>query len=160
MAKTRKRASDSAKTKAEPKKTRVKSAVVTKDAAAKTTVDKRAKSSLRERNRQAAENAGKPKRTRRAANAAQKPVGAITSALTKEHHVLPTGSGDNFWTRSRSVAPGYIRNSARELKNVSWPGRSETWKLVSAVFVFSAIMGGFIAILDYGLEKVMREIIL
>ena len=120
----------------------------------------KAKSSLRDRNKKAAAAKGKTKRSRKAADAAKKPASAVVTALSTEHHVLPKGSEKGFFTKSRSVAPNYVKDSLLELRNVSWPGRKETWKLVFAVFVFALAMGGFIAVLDYGLEKVMREVIL
>ncbi|MBP6962713.1 preprotein translocase subunit SecE, partial [Candidatus Saccharibacteria bacterium] len=40
------------------------------------------------------------------------------------------------------------------------PGRKETWKLVFAVYVFALSLGVFIAILDFGLEKLFKQVIL
>ena len=105
-------------------------------------------------------NQDKPKRVRKAATAAAKPVGSLGSALTQEYHVFEQKDGGNFFTRSRSFVPKYFINSWRELRQVTWPGRKETWKLVLAVFIFAVAMGTFIAVLDYGLERVMRDLII
>ena len=65
-----------------------------------------------------------------------------------------------FFSKSRSLAPRYVRDSWREIRKVTWPGFKTTWKLVFAVFVFAIVIGGFIAALDWGLEKLFREVIL
>jgi preprotein translocase SecE subunit len=104
--------------------------------------------------------AQKPKRVRKAAEVAKKPVSSIGSALTKEYHVIKPKSEDRFFTKSRKLTPGYFRSSWAELRQVTWPGRKETWRLVFAVFVFALALGTVIAVLDYGLEKLLREVIL
>ena len=42
----------------------------------------------------------------------------------------------------------YIADSWRELRQVRWPNRKATWKMVLAVFVYTAIFALFIALLD------------
>lgn len=125
----------------------------------KNTVAKK-KSSMRESAAKTRANAAKPKRVRKAASAASKPVGAVSKALRQEYHVIPRGDKESFWTKSRSFTPTYFKNAWNEVKQVSWPGRSETWRLVFAVFIFAIVMGLMIALLDYVLEKVLREVIL
>lgn len=121
--------------------------------------DQKKKSSMRESAAKSRESAAKPKRVRKAASAATRPVGKAGKALTTEYHIL--GKKDsNFFTRSRKLTPRYFREAWKELKNVTWPGRSETWRLVFAVFIFSIVLGLFIAVLDYGLERLLREVIL
>lgn len=102
----------------------------------------------------------KPKRVRKAADAAKKPVGKVGLALTKEYHLIPPKDDGNFFTKSRKLTPGFFRSAWAELRQVTWPGRKETWRLVFAVFVFALILGVVIAVLDYGLEKLLREVIL
>lgn len=121
---------------------------------------KKAKTSLRQRNINASEAKDKPKRIRKAASSAAKPVGAVGSALKTEYHLIKPKENAGFFTKSRSLTPKYIKNSLAELKNVTWPGRKETWKLVFAVFVFALSMGVFIAVLDFGLEKLFKQVIL
>ncbi|HJQ08126.1 MAG TPA: preprotein translocase subunit SecE [Candidatus Saccharimonadales bacterium] len=60
----------------------------------------------------------------------------------------------------RILVPAYFRNSWKELRQVTWPTRKETLQLTFAVIVFSIIFGGIIAIVDYGLDKVFREVLL
>lgn len=118
------------------------------------------KSSLRERNKKVAESKNKPKRIRKAAAQAKKPISGVGKVLTTEFHVLPRGSGENFFTKSRKPTPKYFSDSIAELRYVSWPGRRETWKLVFAVFVFALTLGSFIALLDFGLEQIFKKVIL
>jgi preprotein translocase SecE subunit len=121
---------------------------------------KKPKTSLRQRNLKAAEAKEKPRRIRKAASNAVKPVGKVRNALKTEYHVFPQAEDAGFFSKSRKATPSYFVNAVGELKQVSWPGRRETWKLVFAVFVFAISIGVFIAILDFGLEKLFREVIL
>jgi len=61
--------------------------------------------------------------------------------------------GRIFW-------PLYFRNSWKELRQVTWPTRRETWQLTLAVIIFSIIFGVLIAIVDYGLDKVFKQLII
>ena len=42
----------------------------------------------------------------------------------------------------------YIRNSWREIRQVRWPSRKATWKLVLAIFVYTGIFIAIIMLLD------------
>jgi preprotein translocase SecE subunit len=63
------------------------------------------------------------------------------------------------WT-GRILLPRYFRNSFREIRQVKWPSRRETWKLTFAVLIFATVFGFLIAITDLGLDKVIRRIVL
>jgi preprotein translocase SecE subunit len=56
--------------------------------------------------------------------------------------------------------PTYFRNSWKELRQVTWPGRREAWQLTGAVLLFSAIFGILITLVDYGLDKVFKQVLL
>ena len=56
--------------------------------------------------------------------------------------------------------PAYFRNSWKELKQVTWPTRRETWQLTLAVIIFSIIFGVIIAVVDYGLDKLFKQVII
>jgi preprotein translocase SecE subunit len=58
------------------------------------------------------------------------------------------------------VVPPYVRNSFRELKLVTWPDWKQSWRLTFAVLAFSAVFGAFIAGVDYGLDKLFKEVLL
>lgn len=61
---------------------------------------------------------------------------------------------------ARILLPRYIRNSWRELRMVTWPNRRTSWKLTYAVIVFSIIFGVIVAIVDFALDKLFKELII
>jgi preprotein translocase SecE subunit len=60
----------------------------------------------------------------------------------------------------RIIFPRYFRDSWRELKQVTWPGWKQSYHLTFAVIVFAAVFGAVIAAVDYGLDKLFRNILL
>lgn len=60
----------------------------------------------------------------------------------------------------RFLVPPYFRNSWRELKQVTWPSRKETWQLTFAVFAFAIVFGVLVGVVDYGLDKIFKRILL
>ncbi|HSX44242.1 MAG TPA: preprotein translocase subunit SecE [Candidatus Saccharimonadales bacterium] len=54
----------------------------------------------------------------------------------------------------------YFKNSWKELKQVTWPDRKQTTQLTIAVFAFAIVFGIFITLVDYGLDKVFKRILL
>ena len=56
--------------------------------------------------------------------------------------------------------PPYFRSAWRELRQVTWPDFRTTRDLTFAVLVFSIIFGVIVAVVDYGLDKLFRAIIL
>lgn len=49
------------------------------------------------------------------------------------------------------LAPTYFVNSWREVRQVTWPTRRETWRLTLAVFIFSIIFG----LAAYGVDSLL-----
>jgi preprotein translocase SecE subunit len=60
----------------------------------------------------------------------------------------------------RSPFRGYFVASWRELKQVSWPDRKTAWKLTFTVVMFSVIFAIFTSSLDYGFERLAKQIFL
>ncbi|HWB39157.1 MAG TPA: preprotein translocase subunit SecE [Candidatus Saccharimonadales bacterium] len=58
------------------------------------------------------------------------------------------------------LVPKYFRNSWQELKLVKWPSRRDSRRLTFAVIIFATVFGALIAIVDYGLDKLFRNILL
>jgi preprotein translocase SecE subunit len=54
----------------------------------------------------------------------------------------------------------YFKGAWKELKLVTWPGRRETRQLTLAVFAFAFVFGLLITVVDYGLDKIFKRIIL
>jgi preprotein translocase SecE subunit len=60
----------------------------------------------------------------------------------------------------RWIVPRYFVNSWRELRQVYWPNRRETWRLTLAVFVFAIIFGALVAGVDKGLDEIFKKLVL
>ncbi len=58
------------------------------------------------------------------------------------------------------IYPRYIRNSFNELKDVTWPKFGESLKLTYAVIIFAVIFGAAVALVDLGLGKIFKVILL
>jgi preprotein translocase SecE subunit len=58
------------------------------------------------------------------------------------------------------IAPRYLINSWREVRQVVWPSRRETWRLTLAVFVFAVIFGALVAGVDKGLDEIFKKVVL
>ncbi|MBP7857539.1 MAG: preprotein translocase subunit SecE [Candidatus Saccharimonadales bacterium] len=54
----------------------------------------------------------------------------------------------------------YIRASWKELRGVTWPSFRDSRRLTTAVIIFSVIFGLLIAVVDYGLDKLFKEVLL
>ena len=58
------------------------------------------------------------------------------------------------------LLPKYFRNSWKELRQVTWPKRREARQLTTAVIIFAALFGVMIAAVDYGLDKLFKQVLL
>jgi preprotein translocase SecE subunit len=56
--------------------------------------------------------------------------------------------------------PPYFRSSFGELKLVTWPDWRKSWRLTFAVLAFAAVFGVAIAGVDFGLDKLFKEVLL
>lgn len=116
--------------------------------------------------RQRAERKGsepeKKRRIHKVAGSAKKPFGAASRVAKKEYHPfkLPDNRLGRFLSKRARFVPKYFRNSWAEIKQVTWPNARETAKLTTAVLVFAVVLGGLVWVLDYGLNKLFREILL
>lgn len=107
---------------------------------------------------------GKPKKKRilKAKSSATTSAKKHFSKLGREFHPIkmPDNKAGRFLGKKRSIIPKYFKEAWKEVKLTTWPGRNETIRLSIAVFIFSIIFGLFVAILDFGLSKLFKEIIL
>lgn len=58
------------------------------------------------------------------------------------------------------LAPRYLINAWRELRQVVWPSRKETWRLTLAVFVFALVFGALVAGVDKALDEIFKKVVL
>lgn len=52
----------------------------------------------------------------------------------------------------------FVRDSWRELKQVTWPSWRESRRLTAAVILFSIVFGALIALVDFGLDKLFKQL--
>jgi len=60
----------------------------------------------------------------------------------------------------RILGFSFVRGSWRELKLVTWPTKREGRRLTTAVILFSVVFGALIAVVDYGLDKLFKQLLL
>lgn len=54
----------------------------------------------------------------------------------------------------------YFASAWNEVRQVTWPNRKETLNLTLAVFIFAISFGALIAVIDFGLDKLFKEVLL
>lgn len=121
--------------------------------------------------RERAQSGSKPakqRRVQRTAKAARKPLTATghgvkvafrpLAFLAKPFKTKPMRTVGRVL--SKVLLINYFRSSWQELRQVTWPNRKETLKLTIAVFIFAIVFSLAIALVDYGLDKIFRKILL
>lgn len=88
--------------------------------------------------------------------------GAISKGAKKTTRPVRNNRVWMFLRRTilRSPFRGYFISSWRELRQVKWPDRKTSVKLTLTVILFSAFFAVFTTSLDYGLEKLAKQIFL
>ncbi len=113
---------------------------------------------FREKALKATEASDKPKRSLKlkqtSGKVTQPVLGPIGRLLNKVFNRQP------FILISRILLPRYFRDSWRELRLVSWPSRRQSRDLTYAVLAFAVVFGCVVALVDYGLDKIFRGILL
>lgn len=120
---------------------------------------------FRERAIKASENPVKPSLVRRFFKLIGKVLGAIFGpifrAIGRFFNLKPMRPVKKILIFiGKIVWPKYFRESFRELKKVVWPNWKQSRDLTFAVIVFAFVFGIAIAIVDYGLDKLFRQILL
>lgn len=117
---------------------------------------------VRQRSDKSIKKAATVGRTRKAASSAAGSVSKVRSVLKKEYSPIKSDKSKAtvFLTKSRRGTPSYFVNSYRELKQVTWPTRRVALKLTFAVFMFSVVFASLIRAIDYGFERLFKDIIL
>lgn len=101
----------------------------------------------------------KPKRIRKVASKAAAPLKKVRlprNKATKPIYKI----GSIVKKILRRLVPSYFLNSWREVKQVTWPSRVETWRLTLAVFIFSIIFGLAVYGVDKVLDLIFKKVIL
>lgn len=109
-------------------------------------------------------NTSKGKKNRRlksGATTVSKPFKKVLRKGKSEYHIpLPDNKAGRILGKRVRIFPRYFRDSWAELRQVVWPDRKQTVKLTTAVIVFALVFGVAVAIVDYGLDKLFRILIL
>jgi preprotein translocase subunit SecE len=116
---------------------------------------------VREKAEKASNASPKPRRLHTTAHKITMPIRAAHRIGRKEYYLpLPKNRVGQFLNKRRSFVPKFFKESWEEVRQVTWPSRKETWKLTLAVFIFAITFGLVIAIVDYGLDKLFRSLLL
>jgi preprotein translocase SecE subunit len=116
---------------------------------------------FRERAVKASNNTDKPKRRTRALSGVSKiarPVARPVGQLAKLGPFKLVGKILRFI--GKIIIPAYFRNSWKELRQVTWPTKRVSLRLTFAVLIFAIVFGAIIAVVDFGLDKLFKEILL
>lgn len=103
----------------------------------------------------------KPRRLHKTAGQVTRPLKAARAVGRKEFYLpMPDNRLGRWLNKRRKFIPRFFGNAWKELKQVTWPGNRETMKLTLAVFIFALSFGVLIALTDYGLDKLFKEVII
>ncbi len=103
----------------------------------------------------------KTRHIRRAGTVVAKPFKSAARIGRKEYYLpIPDNKVGRTLNKRRKVTPSYFRKSWEEVKLVKWPSRKETIKLTIAVFLFAIFFSVLVALLDFGLDKIFKQLIL
>jgi preprotein translocase subunit SecE len=118
----------------------------------------RSAETVREKAEKAVTDDAKPRRGRQLWRGFTAPIRLIGRAIAKVGRFL--GRFVIFRFIGRVLVPRYFRNSWKELRQVTWPTRRESRQLTTAVVLFATIFGLLIAVVDYGLDKIFKQVLL
>lgn len=103
----------------------------------------------------------KKKRFTKARSVVVKPLKKAAAVGRKEYYLpMPDNKVGRFLNKRRSAIPSYFKESWAEVKQVTWPGRRQTLQLSLAVFMFALFFSLLIAVVDFGLDKLFKALIL
>ena len=116
---------------------------------------------FRQRAIKAGEQNQQPGRRSRLRSAAGKPVRPVVAGVKKFSRLKPVRLATApLRFVGRFLFPKYFRESYRELKLVKWPDRKTSRDLTFAVLIFAFIFAVIVSIIDYGLDKLFKEVLL
>ncbi len=99
-------------------------------------------------------NSEKPRRLHKTRRGIAAPFRGIGWVFKKLNRIKP------FRIIGFVLVPPYFRNSWRELKQVTWLGFKLSRQLTTAVILFAIVFGVLIAAVDFGLDKLFKEVLL
>ncbi len=101
------------------------------------------------------------KRIRRTASKVATPFKSMRQTGRREYNLpLPDNRAGKVLKKRVRLTPKFIREAWKEIRLVTWPNARETFRLTMAVFIFAVIFAVIVGTLDYGLDKLFREVII
>lgn len=119
---------------------------------------RQAPQTMRERAASAANQQQKPNKLRKVLRTATAPLRRAGRPLRRVRIWKPFRVAGRLM--GRILLPPYVRNSFKELRLVTWPDRRQTFQLTTAVILFSLVFGIVVALFDFGLDKLFKQVIL
>jgi preprotein translocase SecE subunit len=116
---------------------------------------------FRERAVKAAEAGDKPTKATQIKAGSAKAVGPVKRSARKvaeAKSLKPLRKPARIF--GKVLVPPYFRKSWAELKLVTWPTWKQSRQLTTAVLIFAIIFGAIIALVDLGLDKIFKNILL
>lgn len=147
------------------KKTSEESSKAKKPAAKKVVEAKSAKPRLKKqqtvRERTKTQNTGRVKRIRTNAGRIKTPVKKAHATGKREFHLpLPDNKFGRILRKRVRIFPKFVREAWAEIRQVTWPTPRETVRLTIAVFIFATIFATIVGVLDFGLDKLFKEVLI
>ncbi len=104
----------------------------------------------------------KPTKASKIKQKVNKPLSTLRKVAAKEYHPIkaPDKKGLRVLNKKVYFIPGFIKNSWKELRQVTWPSKKDAARLTFAVIIFSIFFAIFVQILDFLFSKLVKEIIL
>jgi preprotein translocase SecE subunit len=87
-------------------------------------------------------------------------AGKITSKVRLPKLKLPNNKFFRILGKLKVLYPKFLLEAWREIRQVTWPTARETYQLTMAVFIFAVIFAAIVGAIDYGLDKLFREVII
>lgn len=116
---------------------------------------------IRDKTEKRVEDDKKPRQVRKVTDTVGRARQKTAEKGKKEYYLpLPDTRFGRWLNKRRSFIPQILKNAFKELKQVTWPNRSETFRLTVSVLLFAIFFGSLIAGVDYVLDNVFRRVIL
>lgn len=104
---------------------------------------------------------GRVRRLRSTAGKVSTPLKKARQTGKREYHMpLPDNKAGRVLKKRVPIAPKFVREAAQEVRLVTWPTARETVRLTIAVFIFAVVFAAIVGVLDFGLDKLFREVII
>lgn len=103
-----------------------------------------------------------PKRLRRTAGKVRGPFSKAGAFIKRKLSFIKIPNnrfGRILRKIGRILWPTFFREAWREIRLVTWPNARDTIRLTIAVFIFSVIFAAIVGVIDFGLDKLFKEVI-